>query len=225
LIDTELLVTGDAGARWTLILAHGAGVGMRSPFMASVAEGVAKAGAACGGIRVVRFDFPYMAARSVDGRKRPPDRQPKLLALFREVITLVLDAGAVREQLIIGGKSMGGRMASLLAEEERVAGLICLGYPFHPPGSPDHLRTEHLRMLAVPTLICQGERDAFGGRGEVDGFGLAEAIQLCWLPDGDHGFKPRKKSGHTEEANLQRAIKAIVAFVGALGSGTTRNPS
>lgn len=214
--EAELLFTGDAGARWTLILAHGAGQGMRSPFMATLAEGVAAAGEDCGGVRVVRFEFPYMAARSADGRKRPPDRQPKLLACYKEVIGSVLAADAMRERLLLGGKSMGGRMASLLAEEERVAGLVCLGYPFHPPGRPAKLRTEHLKTLAVPTLICQGDRDVFGGRDEVDDFGLSAAIEFCWLPDGDHGFKPRKKSGHTAEENLERAISAIVGFIEGL---------
>ena len=212
----ELLINGAPDAHWTLILAHGAGQGMTSDWMTAFAQGLAGRGDGIGGLRVVRFDFPYMAARSADGRKRPPDRAPKLLAAYQDVIAGVADQGAVPDRLVIGGKSMGGRMASMVATEDTVAGLVCLGYPFHPPGRPTNLRTEHLTTLTVPTLICQGERDPFGGREEVAGYGLSPAIEFSWLPDGDHGFKPRKKSGHTEAENLERAMDAIVAFVQAL---------
>ncbi len=214
--EPTLLITGDPRARWNIVLAHGAGQGMRSAFMTTLAEALAAGGAVAGGIRVVRFDFPYMVARSSDGRKRPPDRQPKLLAAFRAVINAVVAGGAPRQRLVIGGKSMGGRMASMLAEQEQVAGLVCLGYPFHPPGRPANLRTGHLQTLQVPTLICQGERDPFGGRDEVAQFGLSDAIQFCWLADGDHGFKPRQKSGYKLEDNLGRAIGAIVEYIGRL---------
>jgi predicted alpha/beta-hydrolase family hydrolase len=186
--------------------------------MTAVAEALVGSGADLGGVRVLRFNFPYMAARELDGRKRPPDRQPKLLAAYQEAIAAALKQGAVAERLIIGGKSMGGRIASMLAQEMGVAGLVCLGYPFHPPGRPAKLRTEHLKTLTVPTLICQGERDAFGGRDEVAEFALSNAIELCWLPDGDHSFRPRKKSGHTAEENLQRAIRGVVSFMGQLNT-------
>lgn len=115
--------------------------------------------------------------------------------------------------IYIGGKSMGGRMASLVADELGVAGLICLGYPFHPPGKPDKLRTAHLAGLQTPTLICQGERDTFGQRAEVAGYDLSSAINFEWLPDGDHSFKPRKRSGFTEADNLAAAAAACAAFI------------
>ena len=92
-------------------------------------------------------------------------------------------------------------------------GLICLGYPFHPPGRPERTRTDHLFDLQTPTLICQGERDPMGRAEEIAGYGLPKRIDFCWLPDGDHSFKPRKSSGHTEKSNLNKAIAAIQGFV------------
>lgn len=131
------------------IFAHGAGAPMEHAFMTAVAQGLAKEG-----IRVVRFNFPYMAKRAEDGKKRPPDRAPKLLEAFSEVIASVTD-----DPVIIGGKSMGGRMASLLSEHPLVKGIACLGFPFHPPGKPEKFKGEHLQTLSKPTLILQGERD------------------------------------------------------------------
>jgi predicted alpha/beta-hydrolase family hydrolase len=192
----------DAGA--VLILAHGAGQDMDAVFMRSIAERVAAAG-----IRVVRFNFPYMTRARSEGRKRPPDRQEVLLEAFRAVIGGERGPGA----LVIGGKSMGGRMASLLADEVGAAGLVCLGYPFHPPGRPEVLRTAHLEGLRTPTLICQGARDVFGNQKEVSEYTLSDLISIFWLEDGDHGFKPRKSSGRTEERNLAEAAEAVVDFV------------
>ncbi len=191
----------------TLILAHGAGAGMDSDFMAVLADGLGQAG-----IRVVRFEFPYMAERRQTGKKRPPDRAPKLLSCFTEVLESVRqDTDA--EPIFIGGKSMGGRMATLLATEQNVAGVCVYGYPFHPPGNPEKLRTDHLADVTSPVLICQGERDTFGHRDEVDGYQLPAQVQLHWLPDGDHSLKPRKASGLTLDDNLSDAIRQTVAFI------------
>ncbi len=161
-------------------------------------------------IRVVRFNFPYMVKAIAMGRRRPPDRQPVLLEAFRQVIEH--EQSGVRN-LFIGGKSLGGRMASLIADEMGAAGLVCLGYPFHPPGKPDKLRTAHLENLRTPTLICQGSRDPFGKREEVEGYDLSNAIALRWLEDGDHGFKPRKSSGRSEAGNLAEAATSVVEFI------------
>ena len=195
---------GPARAGAVLVLAHGAGAPMDHPFMTAVAAGVAAAG-----IGVVRFEFPYMRRRR-EGVRPGPDRPHVLEQHWRDVVAAI-DAPA----LFIGGKSMGGRIASLLADDLGVAGLVCLGYPFHPAGRPDRLRTAHLRSLRTPSLICQGERDAMGRREEVESYALSPAIRLCWLPDGDHSFKPRKASGHTEAGNLTAAIEAVVAFIRA----------
>ena len=212
----DLLSNGPDDAAWTIALAHGAGQGMDSAFMNAFAEGLVNRGEPPGGLRVVRFEFPYMAARRHTGKQRPPDREPVLLTSWREVIVGLAQTGCSRERLLIGGKSLGGRMASLIANEQGVAGLVCLGYPFHPPGKPEKLRTDHLIGLQTPTLICQGERDPFGARKEVQGYKLSAVIQLHWLTDGDHGFKPRKASGYSEADNWESAMTAIIRFVGSL---------
>lgn len=210
-MTNDWLSDGPDVARATIVLAHGAGAMMDTPFMDAMAAGLADAG-----LRVVRFEFPYMAKRRSDGKRRAPDRKPVLLEAWREVVT---NLGPV-EHLIIGGKSMGGRIASELAAAEHaelgIAGVACLGYPFHPAGKPDKLRTEHLLAFPIPLLIVQGERDALGGQSEAAGYGLDKSIEIIWLPDGDHSFKPRKKSGHTEQENLATAIAAVAAFAEAL---------
>jgi len=209
---TELLYDGPADARWTLLLAHGAGQGMDAEFMTSMAQQLGAAG-----LRVVRFDFPYMQRARAEGKRRPPDRAPLLLDALRAVIVELVAQGLSRDGLLVGGKSMGGRMASLIADEQQVAGLVCLGYPFHPPGKPDKLRTEHLATIRTPTLICQGERDPFGKRDEVAGYALSDAITLAWLPDGEHSFKPRKAAGVSQADNLATAVRLIMDFTAGLG--------
>jgi len=163
------------------------------------------------GFRVVRFEFPYMTKRRETGGRRPPDREPVL----RETWLKVIEATVV-ETLIIGGKSMGGRIASLIADELAVAGLVCLGYPFHPSGKPDRLRVEHLKLIETPTLIVQGERDALGNKDEVSGYKLSENIQIHWLADGDHSFKPRKVSGRTIAENWREGIETAADFIRVL---------
>lgn len=183
-----------------LMLAHGAGGGMRTAFLTALARDLAAEG-----VRVARFEFPYMSA----GR-RAPDRQPALLDSWREAIATL---GVPPQALFIGGKSLGGRMASMIAGESGVRGLVCLGYPFHPPGRGDALRTAHLMNLRTPALIVQGERDPFGTREEVASYGLPSAIEMVWLPDGDHSFKPRRQSGATDESNRRLAVSAIRRFL------------
>jgi predicted alpha/beta-hydrolase family hydrolase len=205
------LIDGPDHTGATLVLAHGAGASMDSPFMAAMAAGLADRG-----WRVARFEFPYMAQRRLDGRQRAPDRLPKLLDAFREQVSALQSQGP-GGPLFIGGKSMGGRIASLLVDElagsAGVRGCLCLGYPFHPPGKPDQLRTEHLATLRTPTLILQGERDSFGKRGEVEGYTLSAAIELQWISAGDHSFKPTRSSGFSEADTWQAAIKAADAFI------------
>lgn len=196
----------------TVALAHGAGAPMDSPFMEFMAAGLAAAK-----IRVARFEFPYMHARRETDRKKPPDRELVLRATWLEVIQQLRKSGPAKSgKLVIGGKSMGGRIASMVANEANVDGLICLGYPFHPTGRPEKLRVDHLRELEPPTLILQGERDPFGKREEVASYKLPKAIDVHWLTDGDHSFKPRKASGRSEDDNWQEAVQAMVEFVSSL---------
>lgn len=202
----KLLWNGKTAKGLTIALAHGAGAPMDTPFMTFFAEGLAKAG-----FRVTRFEFPYMAARRSDGKRKPPDRQPVLLDTWRAVIA---EIGA--DNLVIGGKSMGGRMASLIADEAGVRGLLCLGYPFYGAGRKDKPRTEHLLKLKTPTLICQGTRDPMGDREAVSALALSKKIRLQWAEDGDHDLKPRKASGLTHEQNLTGALDAAVQFLAGL---------
>ncbi|MEG3221439.1 alpha/beta fold hydrolase [Vibrio gigantis] len=187
----------------TFIFAHGAGAGMDHEFMQSVAKGLAFKG-----IRVVRFNFPYMIKRAEDGKRRPPDRAPKLLEAYQEVIEQV-----DTDKLVIGGKSMGGRMASHLSEVDKVAAMACLGFPFHPPGKLEKYKGEHLAELAKPCLILQGERDTFGKREEFADFELSDSIRVEFIPDGDHSFKPRKSSGYTEQQNIALTVEKLSAFI------------
>jgi predicted alpha/beta-hydrolase family hydrolase len=186
---------------------------MNSPFMANFADGLANRGHTLGGLQVVRFEFPYMMTAHQQGKSRPPDREPVLLERWRNIIDTVQAGGCPRERLVIGGKSLGGRMASLIADEQRVAALVCLGYPFHPPGKPTNLRIAHLQTLKTPTLICQGTRDPFGNKAEVPNYELSSSIRLHWLEDGEHSFKPRKASGFTEMDHWQAAMEAIMRFI------------
>ena len=190
----------------TLLLAHGAGAPMDSPWMNLFAELLEERG-----IRVARFEFEYMAARRTGARK-PAPKAEKVLDEYRSAVA------AMDGPVFIGGKSYGGRVASMVADDlydaGSVLGLVCLGYPFHPPGAPEKLRTAHLETLRTPTLICQGTRDPFGTREDVAGYDLSPAIEFCWLEDGEHEFKPRKAvSGLTHRENLETAANAVREFI------------
>jgi len=203
----ELLVDGPTTADRTVVLAHGAGAPMDSPFMADVARALAGTG-----LHVVRFEFPYMMRRRDVGRGGRPDPGPVLQQRWNAVIEHL----GHPEKLVIGGKSLGGRIASMVADDAGVGGLVCLGYPFHPPGRPDKLRTAHLLELKTPALIVQGTRDPFGLPQEIESYGLPDSIRVAFVGDGDHSFKPRVKSGRTLEQNVEDALAEIASFVGCL---------
>jgi predicted alpha/beta-hydrolase family hydrolase len=189
------LTTGPAKSKHVFLFAHGAGGAMDTPFMNVVAERMGERG-----IRVVRFEFPYMAARRAGTKKGgAPDRQPVLLDTWRQVIA---DHGG-GPAVFIGGKSLGGRMASMVADETRARGLICFGYPFHPPGKPERTRTEHLEHLRTPALILQGTRDPFGTPDDVAGYVLFETIRVEWMERGDHSLK----------GNVPRATDLAISFI------------
>jgi len=208
MIEDGLLIDGPREAAHTIVLAHGAGAAMDSPFMSTVAEGLAR-----NGIRVVRFEFPYMIARREGGKRGAPDREAVLIEAWRDAIARL--GGAAR--LVIGGKSLGGRIASMVADEAGARGLVCLGYPFHPPGQPSRLRVKHLEGLRTPALIVQGTRDMFGKREEVKLYKLSRQIRIEWIVDGDHSLKPRAHSGRTEADNFAAAVTAVSKFVKELG--------
>lgn len=191
----EVIVDGPGGGP-RFLFAHGAGAAMDSPFMNDVAAGLA-----AHGIEVVRFEFPYMAGRR-EGKRRPPDREPILLATWRAIIT----NRRPTDRLFIGGKSMGGRMASMVADEMRADGLLCFGYPFHAPGKePTPKRLEHLATLTTPALIIQGTRDALGSREETARYTLSQAIRLEWVEGGDHSLRSK--------AHVKQAVEAAAKFM------------
>lgn len=205
--ETEFLFDGPVDAPLTVALAHGAGAPMDSPFMAAVAAGLGARG-----WRVARFEFPYMRARRETGAGRGmPDPPERLRAAWRRAV-VALGGG---DRVVVGGKSLGGRIASTIADEVGARGLVCMGYPFHPPGRPDQLRTAHLRDLQTPTLIVQGTRDAFGTPAEIAGYDLSPAIRLAWIESGDHSWKPRRDAGRTAAEAMLAGLGAIDIFLAA----------
>ncbi|KXS51959.1 MAG: hypothetical protein AWU57_3662, partial [Marinobacter sp. T13-3] len=194
-----------------MILAHGAGAPMDSTFMESLAHALDREGIAC-----VRFEFPYMIKRRADSRKRPPDRAPVLLEAFREVVARVRAEKGRQCTVLVGGKSMGGRMASLLAGEdvEGIDGVACYGYPFHPPGKLDKWRIAHFDALQCPLLVIQGTRDPFGKPIEVEALGPIPGLtRLIWLEGGNHDFQPLKRQPETQEKLIESAARQTRRFV------------
>lgn len=208
----DFLLDGPKGASRIILLAHGAGAPMDSASMNAIAAALAGAG-----FRVARFEFGYMASRRTEAGRKPPPRAETLIGEYKSAVA---ELGA-KGPLVIGGKSMGGRVASMLADElladGTIAGLLCLGYPFHPPGKPEQLRTKHLTALKTPALICQGTRDIFGSREEVSDYKLSKQIEILWLEDGDHDLKPRKAiSGFTAADHLKTVAERVKAWSGGL---------
>ena len=210
----NFLFDGPTDARATILLAHGAGAPMDSDWMNQVAAALANEG-----LRVARFEFAYMAARRTGAGKKPPPKAEKVMEEYRQAVAAL----GAKTPLIIGGKSMGGRVASMVADELADAGqghgLLCLGYPFHPPGKSERLRTAHLAEMTTPALICQGTRDPFGNETEAGNFTLSPAIELRWFADGDHDLKPRKASGLTLEQHIAEMAKAAAALADRILAG------
>jgi predicted alpha/beta-hydrolase family hydrolase len=203
------LFDGPEKARVTILLAHGAGAPMDSAAMNAVTKALVTTG-----LRVARFEFAYMASRRTEAGRKPPPRAEKVMSEY----VAAVEALKAKGPLIIGGKSMGGRVASMVCDdllaEGKVAGLLCLGYPFHPIGKPEQLRTAHLANLKTPALIVQGTRDPFGTPEEVESYKLSKQIEILWLEDGDHDLKPRKAvSGFSAADHLATMAKAVGAWV------------
>lgn len=186
-----------------LLLAHGAGAGSESEFIQLLAKALNHQG-----LEPVLFDFPYMEKAKQLQKRRPPDRLPILLEAMKQQVAKLADD----LPLVLAGKSMGGRVATMLMSELSLPG-IAYGYPFHPLGKPEKLRVEHLQTMTQPLLIVQGERDGFGKPEEVAGYDLAKRVEISWLADGDHSFKPRKASGHSQIAHIELAAKLSAEFV------------
>ena len=181
---TALVYPADGRAAASLILAHGAGAGQQSTFMVAFARGIAALG-----IDVITFDFPYITQK-----RRIPDRGPVLEACYLAVMEAVRrDIESARRFLVVGGKSMGGRIATQVAADRdlKVTGLVLLGYPLHPPGRPAVMRAAHLPAIRRPMLFVQGSRDNFGTPSELNPIlaGLSPPPTLHVVTGGDHSLK------------------------------------
>ena len=203
-----------SGASPALILAHGAGAGQHSPFMTRYAHELALRGT-----HVVTFNFPYM-----EGKRRAPDRAPVLEETFRGIIAAATArADLAGARLFIGGKSMGGRIATHLAATpdawsgpSPLQGVVVFGYPLHPPSGARANRAAHLHHLAAPTLIVQGTRDSFGGPDEIRAATLeARHIDILEVPDGDHSFAVLKRSGRAQDAVHREIWDRVGAWMGS----------
>lgn len=196
-----------------VIFAHGAGADKQHEFMEQMTILFNQAN-----INVLRFNFPYMDKRIALGKRYPPDRMPKLIDCYKQVICDYLVADHhLGLPLFIGGKSMGSRVAATLSGDDEIAlaiqGVFCLGYPFHPPKKPEKLRLEPLQNTKKPILIIQGERDTLGSKLDVAEYQIANLCRTVFLADGDHSLKPRVKSGFTHQQHRESAIQAIVTFI------------
>lgn len=201
-----MLIDRPARPRATLVLAHGAGAPMDSPFMQAIALGLV-----ANDVTVVRFEFPYMHQLRRTQKRAPPNRMPVLEQTFEQVVASL----SGNERVFIGGKSMGGRVATHIVDRVGARGVVALGYPFHPPEQPAKLRIEHLRTLRTRCLIVQGTRDPLGAKAEVSSYPLSKKIKVAWLEDGEHSFVPRQKSGRTVEQNLAEAVTLVARFIHA----------
>ena len=200
----------ESHSKVVLILAHGAGAPADSTFMEDLSAALEREG-----IGTIRFEFPYMQKRRKDGKKRPPDREPVLLEYFSGVIDRVRAELGSGSLILVGGKSMGGRMASILASRrDDIDGVICFGYPFHPPGKLDRWRTAHFRDLNCPMLVLQGTRDPFGKPDELEDHQQElEAIDLRWLEGGNHDFQTLKSQPQTQSELIAQAARETRIFV------------
>ncbi|WP_335904007.1 alpha/beta fold hydrolase [Shewanella algae] len=211
-LNTNWLLDKGKDSDTLVLFAHGAGADMHSDFMADYATLLSASGPS-----VLRFNFPYMVKRGEDGKRRPPDRAPALLQSFEQALAAAV-AEFAPKRLFLMGKSMGGRMAAMLAANDKLAmtpsGVICLGYPFLPPKKTEP-RLEPLWECASPLLILQGERDSFGKREQLASWALPEQAEVRFITDGDHSFVPRKSSGTDLKANLQDAVKESLLFIGS----------
>ena len=209
-----------------VIFAHGAGADKAHEFMEQITLLFNQAN-----INVLRFNFPYMDKRIELGKRYPPDRMPKLLECYTQIIHdfLLSDMYHSNIPLFIGGKSMGSRVAATLAGDDeivkRIQGVFCLGYPFHPAKKPENLRLLPLQTTQAPLIIVQGERDALGSQQEITEYDISHLCHTVFLADGDHSLKPRVKSGYTYQQHRESAVQAVVNFIQETSNNDTDSAS
>ncbi|OUS27478.1 hypothetical protein A9R01_14435 ['Osedax' symbiont bacterium Rs2_46_30_T18] len=208
----NLLVQGSA-VKGVLVFAHGAGMPMDHPFMQQVSAQIA----ACE-LMVIRFEFPYMALRRETGKRRLPDKMPILEQCFLDVLDHLKKRNPelfneTAVPLFLAGKSMGGRVATLIADRVSASAVFIYGYPFHSIKKPEVLRIEHLQDVQSEIHIFQGDRDKLGNKSEVSTYPLSEKVQVHWFNDGDHDLHPRVRSGSTQLEHLESAVQIISRIV------------
>jgi len=202
------IIEGNQSATRLLILAHGAGAGMRHEFMQMLAQNLAAKD-----LCVLRFNFSYMQAIEQTGKRRPPEPVSQLIMQYAAVLDKFSNDYS---QIFLAGKSMGGRVATLLAQQAlpgKVKGILVYGFPFHPPKKQQPFKGAHLSIVKLPHLILQGERDPMGNRESLKAVSLDDKVQLSWLPDGDHSFVPRKRSGVSFAQNMSTTTQASMDFI------------
>lgn len=191
-----------------LLMAHGAGAGHDSPFLMHLREALASQG-----VQSLALEFDYMRRIRVEGRRRPPPRIDQLVGEMARWCDIVSHSRIA--PLWLGGKSMGGRVASLLAARDGATGLVLCGYPFHPPRKAQQTRLGHWPSITCPTLVLQGTRDPFGNREDVEGYALPSQAQVHFVEDGDHDWKPRKRSGYDQSMHIDTAARLIADYMAA----------
>lgn len=191
-----------------LLLAHGAGAGQDSSFMQGLREYLGR-----NGVQTLSIEFAYMQRIRREKRRRPP---PSVDHLVEEMVQW---CGILKHRnlppLWLGGKSLGGRVASLVASRQETVGLVLCGYPFHPPRKPERTRLAHWPRITCPTLVLQGTRDPFGTRDEIEGYDLPGNAKVTFLEDGEHDWKPRKSSGLTQNQLIEQAAIGVAGFMTA----------
>jgi predicted alpha/beta-hydrolase family hydrolase len=204
-MNDAVLRSGSGDGAHLLLFAHGSVEPMDEGLMEHLAVGIAEQG-----VDVARFEFPFMHARRKGGGAPPPDSDSILIRHFESVASKL----AHRGRLVVGGWSLGCRIAARVADSTGAARLVCVGYPFHPVGKPaSKTALETIRRVRIPTLVLQGSRDPFGNREQVRGYRLVDPIKLHWLEDGNHALVPRTKSGHTYAGHIRASVKEIVHFI------------
>ena len=201
--EVKLEFDGPKRAPLTIALAPASGQSYQVEFLSYFAKSLGDIG-----LRVARFDFPYMSDRNTTGRRRSTDSEQVLLDTWRQVIKQL---GS--EKLFVGGKSQGGRTAAVVADECHVQGVVCLGFPFHSTGKPDQYRVEPLDTIQTPAIVVQGEWDTFGDKGEVASYAFSPSVQFKWMKEGDHSFQPPKESKRLREENWDIATRLIGRFI------------
>lgn len=191
-----------------LLLAHGAGAGQDAEFMQRLRRSLADQG-----VQTLALEFAYMQRMREEQRRRPPPRAERLVEELRRWREAVAADGL--KPVWLGGKSLGGRVASLLAAEDGAPGLILCSYPFHPPGKPERTRLAHWPALRCPTLVVQGTRDPFGGQDEVRGYTLPACVEVHFLADGEHDWRPRRASRRSQQALIDEAAAVAARHMAA----------